>query len=160
MKSALSAAHPCLSALALCAAFSIAPAHAAPACPPLPADSGLHWNEQTAAGFLVCRASARDGREVLTLMLTGNDPGIPLQRALRQEKDSFAGETMHWYLPDLGGQEPPGYAERRISVVKLQKDRYAQLALYPGSHDELGSLQQLTRALDLNAAAAAVAAGR
>lgn len=159
MKSASFAARPGLSALALCSLLFAASVQAAPVCPPLPANSGLQWQEQAASGFLVCRASAADGREVLTLMLTRTNPDIPLQRALRQEKDSFGGESMHWYRPDLGGQEPPGYAERRISVIKLQKDHYAQLALYPRGSEELGSLQQLTRSLDLDAAAAAVAAG-
>ncbi|KAF1016023.1 MAG: hypothetical protein GAK31_01507 [Stenotrophomonas maltophilia] len=60
--------------------------------------------------------------------------------------------------PTWGGQQPPGYAERRISVVKLAKERYVQLALYPDGEKELGSLQQLVGGLDL--APTALAAGR
>lgn len=137
-----------------------APAHAqsAGSCPTLPASSGLQWQQQAHSDFLICRAATDDGREVLSLMLSRRDPSIPLSRALRHEKGSFAGESLYWYQPDLGGQQPPGYAERRISVVKLEKDRYAQLALYPGSEAERGSLQQLVGALNL--APSAVAAGR
>ncbi|WMJ70098.1 hypothetical protein [Stenotrophomonas sp. 24(2023)] len=136
------------------------PAHAQTAgnCPALPADSGLQWQQQSHADFLVCRAATPDGREVLSLMLSQRDPSIPLSRALRHEKGSFAGESLYWYQPDLGGQQPPGYAERRISVVKLAKERYAQLALYPGNETELGSLLQLVGGLNLSPAA--VAAGR
>ncbi|MBK0014725.1 hypothetical protein ACI703_05580 [Isoptericola jiangsuensis] len=124
-------------------------------CPSLPASSGLQWQEQAQADFVVCRAATADGREVLSLMLSQRDPGIPLSRSLRQEKGSFGGESMYWYQPDLGGQQPPGYAERRISVIKLDKGRYAQIALYPGSTQELGSLQQLAQGMSLTPSAVA-----
>jgi len=124
-------------------------------CPSLPASSGLQWQEQAQADFVVCRAATADGREVLSLMLSQRDPGIPLSRSLRQEKGSFGGESMYWYQPDLGGQQPPGYAERRISVIKLDKGRYAQIALYPGSSQELGSLQQLAQGMSLTPSAVA-----
>ncbi|AWH54273.1 hypothetical protein C1924_14330 [Stenotrophomonas sp. ESTM1D_MKCIP4_1] len=142
-----------LSSLLLVAAQ--AAAQAPVECPSLPASSGLQWQEQAQPGFVVCRAATADGREVLSLMLSQRDPGIPLSRSLRQEKGSFGGESMYWYQPDLGGQEPPGYAERRISVVKLDKGRYAQIALYPGSTEELGSLQQLAQGMSLTPSAVA-----
>ncbi len=124
-------------------------------CPSLPASSGLQWQEQAQADFVVCRAATADGREVLSLMLSQRDPGIPLSRSLRQEKGSFGGESMYWYQPDLGGQQPPGYAERRITVIKLDKGRYAQIALYPGSTQELGNLQQLAQGMSLTPSAVA-----
>ena len=124
-------------------------------CPTLPASSGLQWQQQVQSDFLICRASTADGREVLSLMLSQRDPNIPLSRSLREEKGSFGGESMYWYKPDLGGQQPPGYAERRISVVKLDKGRYAQIALYPGSTQEMGNLQQLAQGMSLNPTAVA-----
>lgn len=148
-----------LPAVMLCllsAALPVA-AQTAGRCPALPAESGLQWSEQQAAGFVACRASTADGREVLSLMLTGNDPDIPMPRALRQEKDQFAGESLYWYQPDLGGQQPQGYAHRRITVVRLDKDRYVQMALYPSDEQERGTLQGLVRSINLNAAT--VAAG-
>src|SRR2546425_807451 len=75
-------------------------------------------------------------------MLSTRDPNLPLNRSLRQEKGSFGGESLYWYQPDLGGQQPPGYAERRISVVKLDKGRYAQISLYPDSAHALRQLLQ------------------
>ena len=141
--------------------FAVAQAAAAQApteCPSLPASSGLQWQQLVQTDFLVCRASTEDGREVLSLMLSARDPSIPLNRSLRQEKGSFGGESLYWYQPDLGGQQPPGYAERRISVVKLDKGRYAQISLYPDSPQELGSLQQLAQGMSLTPSA--VAAGR
>ncbi len=135
-----------------------AAAQAPSECPSLPASSGLQWQQQVKADFLVCRASTPECREVLSLMLSARDPAIPLSRSLRQEKGSFGGESLYWYQPDLGGQQPPGYAERRISVVKIDKGRYAQIALYPDSAQELSSLQQLAQGMSLTPSA--VAAGR
>jgi len=144
--------------LCLMSAAGSAAAQATPQCPSLPATSRLQWQEQASGDFLVCRAVTDDGREVLSLMLTAADPNIPLPRALRQEKDSFAGESIYWYQPDLGGQKPAGFADRRISVVKIDKNRYAQLSLYPADSEERGSLQQMVRGMNLTPSA--VAAGR
>jgi len=141
--------------LCLCTTAMSVHAQSAPKCPSLPAASNLQWQEQAAGDFLVCRASTGDGREVLSLMLTGNDPDLRFPRALRQEKDSFAGEEIYWYLPDLGGQQPPGFADRRVGVVKLDKNRYAQLALYPGDSQEREGLQAMIRSMNLNPAAVA-----
>jgi len=95
----------CLCLLLSAAAVS---AQSSNVCPSLPADSGLQWQEQTRADFVLCKASTGDGREVLSLMLTARDPNLPLSRPLRQEKGLFAGESLYWYQPDLGGQPPPG----------------------------------------------------
>jgi len=145
----------CLSLLLSAAAVS---AQSSNVCPSLPADSGLQWQEQAQADFVLCKASTGDGREVLSLMLTARDPNLPLSRPLRQEKGLFAGESLYWYQPDLGGQQPPGYETRRITVVKFDKNRYAQIALYAGDAKELGALQSLTQGMNLTPAA--VAAGR
>ena len=67
-----------------------AAAQAPSECPSLPASSGLQWQQQVQADFLVCRASTADGREVLSLMLSARDPAIPLNRSLRQEKAASA----------------------------------------------------------------------
>ncbi len=149
---------PAVAIVCLMSVASSAVAQDASRCPALPASSSLQWQERAAGDFLVCSATTGDGREVLSLMLTRNDPDIRLPRALRQEKDSFAGETIYWYQPDLGGQQPEGFADRRISVVKIAKDRYAQLSLYPASSEERGTLQQMVRGMNL--LPAAVAAGR
>lgn len=132
-----------------------ASAQSAAKCPALPANSGLQWQEMPQATYLLCKAVDAGGREVMTLMLTGRDPGIPLSRPLRQEKGGFAGESLYWYLPDLGGQEPPGYATRRMTVVKFDKNQYAQISLYPSDASELRTLQTMSQGLSLTPTAVA-----
>lgn len=141
--------------LCLLLSATVASAQATAECPTLPADSGLQWKEQAENNYLSCKATTADGREVLSLTLTQSDPNIPLSRPLRQEKGTFAGESMYWYLPDLGGQQPPGYADRRMTTVKLDKNKYAQISLYPSDSKELGSLQTLTRGMALGSSAVA-----
>jgi hypothetical protein len=145
----------CLSLLLSAAAAS---AQSPTECPSLPTGSDLQWQQQVTSSFILCKASTTDGREVMSLMLSSRDPEIPLSRPLRQEKGTFAGETLYWYQPDLGGQQPPGYATRRVTVVKFDKNRYAQISLYAGDASELGSLQSMAQGMNLNPSA--VAAGR
>ncbi len=141
--------------LGLSLTAGIASAQSAAKCPALPETSGLQWQEQSAATYVLCKATGADGREVMTMMLTGRDPEIPLARPLRQEKGAFAGEPLYWYQPDLGGQQPPGYATRRVTVVKLDKNRYAQISLYAGDASELRTLQSMSQGMNLNPSAVA-----
>ena len=141
-------------ALAL-AASTHASAQQAVQCPSLPASSGLHWEQQTQSDFIVCKATTEDGRAVLNMMLSGRDPGLVLNRPLRAEKGEFGGETMHWYKLDMGGRDLPGLESRRISVVKLDKNRYGQIWIDAADTTELGTLQNLTQTLNLNPSALA-----
>ncbi|MFI8718427.1 hypothetical protein ACIGHF_11205 [Stenotrophomonas sp. NPDC077464] len=141
--------------LGLSLTAGVASAQSAARCPALPAASGLQWQETTQSTYVLCKAVDTGGREVMTLMLTGRDPEIPLSRSLRQEKGGFAGESLYWYQPDLGGQEPPGYATRRMTVVKFDKNQYAQISLYPSDASELRSLQSMSQGLSLNPTAVA-----
>ncbi|WP_231732375.1 MULTISPECIES: hypothetical protein [Stenotrophomonas] len=124
-------------------------------CPSLPANSGLHWDQQTQSDFIVCKATTEDGRTVLNMMLSGRDPGLALNRPLRAEKGEFGGEAMYWYKLDMGGRDVPGLESRRISVVKLDKNRYAQIWIDAADTTELGTLQNLTQTLNLNPSALA-----
>lgn len=133
-------------------------AQSASECPSLPASSGLQWQHLAQRDLILCKANTADGREVLSLTLSGRNPELPLNRSLRQEKGSFAGETLYWYQPDLGGQKPPGYETRRITVVKFDKNRFAQIAVYADDAIELRSLQALAQGMNLTPSA--VAAGR
>ena len=85
-----------------------------------------------------------DGRTVLNLMLITRDPDLALNRSLRAEKGVFSGEALYWYRLDMGGRELPGMESRRITTVKLAKDRYAQIWIDAGDVNELATLQQLT----------------
>lgn len=124
-------------------------------CPSLPANSGLHWDQQTQSDFIVCKATTEDGRTVLNMMLSGRDPDLALNRPLRAEKGEFGGESMYWYKLDMGGRDVPGLESRRISVVKLDKNRYAQIWIDAADTTELGTLQNLTQTLNLNPSALA-----
>lgn len=127
-------------------------------CPSLPADSDLHWEQRADAGFIACRAVAPDGRQVLNVMLTARNPNISLPRALRQEEGNFSGEETYWYRPDLAGREATMAASRRITVVKLGKDQYAQVWINADTPDELATLRALAQQLDVRAASAALSA--
>ncbi len=113
-------------------------------CPHLPAGSGLQWEQQAQSGFVLCKAATEDGRTVLNLMLTERDPSLALNRSLRAEKGSFSGEELYWYHPDMGGRDLPGLESRRITTLKLAKNRYAQIWIDAGDVNELATLQQLT----------------
>ena len=113
-------------------------------CPQLPTRSGLQWEQQVQSGFVLCKAATEDGRTVLNLMLTTRDPDLALNRSLRAEKGEFSGEALYWYRLDMGGRELPGMESRRITTVKLAKNRYAQIWIDAGDVNELATLQQLT----------------
>ena len=149
-----------LTAALLCLSPVAAWAQAAPPCPTLPANAGLEWQQRVDAAFIACKAVAADGREVLNVMLTSRDPRIRLERRLREEESSFSGEEIFWYRPDLAGQETSAaMASRRITVVELDNDRYAQVWINANSPEELGSLISLAQQLDVRATSAQLSAG-
>ncbi len=144
-----------VSAVLLLATSTTVAAQSTTQCPSLPSSSGLHWEQQTQSDFIVCKATTEDGRSVLNMMLTSRDPDLGLNRALRAEKGSFAGENLQWYKLDMGGRDVPGLESRRITVVKLDKNRYAQIWIDAADTGELGTLQSLTQTLNLNPSALA-----
>ncbi len=144
-----------VSAAVLLAISSAVLAQQAEQCPTLPADAGLHWEQQTQSDFIVCKAATSDGRTVLNMMLTARDPDMSFNRSLRAEKGSFGGEAMYWYKLDMGGRDLPGLESRRITVVKLDKNRFAQIWIDAADTGELGNLQNLTQALNLSSSALA-----
>lgn len=128
-------------------------------CPSLPPDSNMHWaDEQAREDYVLCKGALDDGRIVLNVMLTTSDPGLSLKRELRAEKGSFAGESMHWYRPDVGNADAPELALRRIAVIDLGKRHYAQIWIDAGDTHELAWLQQLT--IDLDNTSQALAKGQ
>lgn len=149
-----------VTAVCLCLLSTAAWAQSTPACPTLPANSDLQWQQRVEAGFIACKALAADGRQVLNVMLTARDPKLRLERRLREEESTFSGEEMYWYRLDLGGQETqPAMASRRITVVEFDEDRYAQVWINATSPEELGALISLARQLDVRATGAQLSAG-
>lgn len=130
-------------------------------CPALPAGSDLQWEQRVDREFIACKAVTQDGRQVFNVMLTSKDPDISLSRPLRAEEGTFSGKELYWYRPDLAGRVLPDMESRRIAVVKLGKNHYAQVWINAGSAEELGSLQSLARQLDVNETSATLlSAGR
>ncbi|MGH8063427.1 MAG: hypothetical protein ACREO7_15595, partial [Pseudoxanthomonas sp.] len=117
----------CLLAALLSLPGTVLAQQATSRCPSLPSDSGLQWDERAGTGFLACKAHSDDGRQSLNVMLTSRDPDIHLSRSQRAESGTFSGESLHWYLPELAGRDPADVASRRITVIKLGKDQYAQV---------------------------------
>lgn len=130
-------------------------------CPALPANAELQWEQRVDRDFIACKAVTQDGRQVLNVMLTSKDPDISLTRPLRAEEGTFSGKELYWYRPDLAGRNLPGSESRRITVIKLGKNHYAQVWINAGSAEELSSLQSLARQLDVNETSATLlSAGR
>lgn len=130
-------------------------------CPALPSTSGLQWQqEKTGAGFISCKAQAADGRQSLNVLLTSRDPDLRLSRSKREESGTFSGENLDWYVPELAGRDEEFMASRRITVVKLGNDQYAQVWIDAASAQDLARLQSLAGQLDVSAGAAYLASSR
>lgn len=129
-------------------------------CPPLPAGTGLQWTEKASNGFLACKAVSSDGAQSLNVMLTSRDPDLRLSRSQRAETGVFSGESLHWYVPELAGRTEEFTASRRITVVKLGKDQYAQVWVDATSAEELVRLQALAGQLDVSAGTSYLVSGK
>ena len=88
---------------------------------------------------------------------------IGLERG--DERRSPAGEIRNRHrrgearLEPAGKKHLPGMQSRRITVVELDNDRYAQVWINAESAEELGSLIALTEQLDVRATSAQRSAG-
>jgi hypothetical protein len=129
-------------------------------CPALPPGSDLQWDEQANTGFLACKARSDDGRHSLNVMLTTRDPDIRLTRSQRAESGTFSGEELHWYVPELAGRDEAFAASRRITVVKLGKNQYAQVWIDAESPEELSRLQSMASQLDVTAGTSYLVSGK
>lgn len=142
--------------LSLLSLGGTAAAQQQPTCPTLPPAAGLQWTQLAGADYLSCKAATADGRQVLGIMLSTRNPGLSLPRDRREEETTIEGEETYWFRPDLGGRELPQLATRRVAVVELGKKRYAQVWIDAADRQELGTLQNLVRSLDLQPASLAL----
>lgn len=129
-------------------------------CPALPPDSGLQWVERASTGFLACKAHSADDRLSLNVMLSSRDPDIRLSRSQRAESGVFSGVSLHWYVPELAGQDAATVATRRITVIKLGKDQYAQIWIDAPSAEDLEHLQAMAGRLDVSAGTQYLVSGK
>ena len=72
----------------------------------------------------------------------------------------FSGEELRWYVPELAGRSESYAASRRITVVKLGKDQYAQVWIDATSPEELARLQSLAEQLDVSAGTSYLVSGQ
>lgn len=128
-------------------------------CPSLPAGSGLQWEERANTGFLACKARTEDGSKSINVLLTSRDPDLRLSRSRRAEPGVFSGAPLYWYLPELAGRDETYVASRRITVVELGKDQYAQIWIDAPSPAVVGELQTLAGQLDISAGTAYLVSG-
>ncbi|WP_374319328.1 hypothetical protein [Pseudoxanthomonas kaohsiungensis] len=114
-------------------------------CPALPAGSNLHWQQQAGNGFTVCRAL--DGeRQVIGVMLTSS-PTVNLQRRNREEEGSIGAYEVHWYQPEIAVSTGE---RKRVTIVELGDDRYAQVWVDAANDAELRQLLSLAEGIALN----------
>lgn len=114
-------------------------------CPALPAGSNLHWQQQAGNGFTVCRAL--DGeRQVIGVMLTSS-PTVNLQRRNREEEGSIGAYEVHWYQPEIAVSTGE---RKRVTIVELSDDRYAQVWVDAANDAELRQLLSLAEGIALN----------
>ena len=114
-------------------------------CPALPAGSNLHWQQQAGNGFTVCRAL--DGeRQVIGVMLTSS-PTVTLQRRNREEEGSIGAYEVHWYQPEIAVSTGE---RKRVTIVELGDDRYAQVWVDAANDAELRQLLSLAEGIALN----------
>lgn len=132
--------------LGLLAAMAALPAAAQEsACPPLPAGSQLQWQAQPGDGFLVCRAV--DGeRTVLGMMLT-QQPTLDLKRRNREEQGSIGLHEVRWYQPEIAVDTG---VRKRVTIVELGNNRYAQVWVDAASDEELQRLLLMAEGIALH----------
>ena len=63
------------------------------------------------------------GTQLLGVMLTPQ-PTVNLRRRNRVEEGMIGPHEVHWYRPEIA---EPGAEEKRVTVIELGKDRYAQI---------------------------------
>ncbi len=115
-------------------------------CPPLPQEAGLHWQHSGSRNFTVCRAVDEGGTQLLGVMLTPQ-PTVNLRRRNRVEEGIIGPHEVHWYRPEIA---EPGAEEKRVTVIELGKDRYAQIWVDANDPDQLRRALAVAQALALH----------
>ena len=98
------------------------------------------------ARLVVERRSPEDEgeRQVLGVMLTA-EPVTKLARRNREEQGRVGAHAVHWYLPDVAQD----VGRKRITVIELGEDRYAQVWVEASSDAELQQLLTLAQGIAL-----------
>ena len=131
----------CVLALGVSAA---AHAQSAPACPQLPADSGLGWEQRGNDAFLICSAVTSDGSEAFGLSVSADSAFQP-RRGNREERGVVAGQDVRWYRAEVATQ--PEVLVRE-TLVELDRDRVAHIWVRTQSEELLQSRMSLVERLE------------
>jgi hypothetical protein len=134
----------CVLALGVAAAAHAQPANA---CPQLPADSGLIWQQRGNDAFLICSALTRTGEEAFGLSLSADSPFQP-RRSNREERGTVGGKEIRWYRAEVGTQ--PDLLVRE-TLVELGRDRVAHIWVRTHSEELLHSRLALVEQLEFDA---------
>lgn len=124
-----------------------AQAQAIQACPQLPAESGLQWEQRGNDTFLICSAVRADGAEAFGLSLSADSAFQP-RRSNREERGVVAGQDIRWYRAEVGTQ--PDLLVRE-TLVEIDSDRVAHIWVRTQSEGELAQGMGLVERLDFDA---------
>ena len=133
----------CVLALGVAAAAHAQPANA---CPQLPADSGLSWQQRGNDAFLICSAVTSDGTEAFGLSLS-TDSAFQPRRGNREERGVVAGQDIRWYRAEVGAQ--PDMLVRE-TLVELDRDRVAHIWVRTQSEELLRSRMVMVERLEFS----------
>lgn len=120
-----------------------APAQSAAACPGLPSDSGLRWEQLAGPGFVFCRALRADGSEAFAVTLSSDSPFEPNRRN-RAEEGSIGGQGAHWYRSEIAS-DPDAIA--REALVELGPGQVAHVSLRADSEAQKAEAMRQVGAL-------------
>jgi hypothetical protein len=144
--------HPGLNACVVLAGLALAGAagaQAAPACPDLPASSGLTWEYRGSGDTQLCRALRADGSEAFGMTITAKPTFEPL-RADRAERSQVGGRDTYWYRTEIATNPA---VEARETVLDLPDGRSAHVWLQADSEQALQAGYQLLQGLSFGAPA-------
>lgn len=128
-----------------CAAMTVS-AQGAAACPQLPADAGLSWEQRGNNAFVICSAVTADGSEAFGVSLSASSP-FQGRRANREERGTVAGQDIHWYRAEVATQ--PDILVRE-TLVELGRNRVAHIWMRTPSEEALLERMLLVERLDFD----------
>lgn len=117
------------------ALFCAAPAHAqeSTACPTLPANSTLQWEEVRNPDLLFCKAINADGAQQFTVMVSRDSPFKPV-RSQRAEAGNINGQNTWWYRTEIATR--PDLLARE-AAIELADGNIAYFNVQAGSDADL-----------------------
>lgn len=118
-------------------------AQSARACPQLPSDSGLNWDQGGSDAFLICRAVAEDGSEPFGLALSADSAFQP-RRGNREERGVVNGQNIRWYRGEDAANPD---ALVRETLIELDRNQVAHIWIRTDSRQQLDRSMRLVEAL-------------